>query len=483
METERRFDHLQEHSIGFAQVLFQSITHMAPAAAVAFSLLVGFSFAGPVLPLSVIFALVVALLIANSVGQLAKQMPSAGGLYTYTSRALGPKVGFLVGWAFILAEPLVAPLLYLVFAATAADVFQNRLGINIPWWVWVIVAALLVFYLTYWGIRLSTNAGIVLGIFEIAAFLALGLYMIFAAGGENTLQVFNPANSLEGTWSGVFKGMVFSILAFIGFEAAAPLGEEARNPRRTIPRVVLSSALVIGLFYLVCAYASVMGWGFGRMSSYAENPDPWTTMAENYWGVGWVIIFLAIVNSAIANANAGVNAATRVIYAMGRIDVLPSVFGRTHPEHRTPYIAIIAQSILALVVALVLGAAFEPVGGFSIIATAVTIVVILVYMMVSLACMVFYLRERRDQFNVLLHGVFPVLAILILLAPLYYQFAPLPDYPVRLGNYFAIAWILLGFLALGLAASQRPQAIAQAEEVFVEDETVAPEAGSSTRST
>src|SRR5215218_1610606 len=79
METERRFDHLQEHSIGFAQVLFQSITHMAPAAAVAFSLLVGFSFAGPVLPISVILALVVALLIANSVGQLAKQMPSAGG--------------------------------------------------------------------------------------------------------------------------------------------------------------------------------------------------------------------------------------------------------------------------------------------------------------------------------------------------------------------------------------------------------------------
>jgi amino acid transporter len=475
MESGQRFDHLREHSIGFAQVLFQSITHMAPAAAVAFSLLVGFSFAGPVLPLSVLLALGVALLIANSVGQLAKQMPSAGGLYTYTSRSLGPKVGFLVGWAFLLAEPLVAPLLYLVFAATTADVFQNRLGINIPWWVWVLVAAALVFYLTYWGIRLSTNAGIVLGIFEIVAFLALGLYMIFAAGDDNTLGVFNPANSLEGTWSGVFKGMVFSILAFIGFEAAAPLGEEARNPRRTIPRVVVASALVIGLFYLISAYASVMGWGFDKMSSYAENPDTWTTMATTYWGVGWVIIFLAIANSAIANANAGVNAATRVMYAMGRIHVLPSAFGRTHPEHRTPHVAIIAQSILALVVALVLGAAFDPVGGFSIIATAVTIVVILVYITISVSTIVFYLRERRDEFNVLLHGVFPVLAILILLAPLYYQFAPLPPYPVRLGNYFAIAWIVLGFVALGLAAAQRPQAIAQAEEVFVEDETVAPE--------
>jgi hypothetical protein len=104
-------------------------------------------------------------------------------------------------------------------------------------------------------------------------------------------------------------------------------------------------------------------------------------------------------------------------------------------------------------------------------------------MMVSLACIVFYLRERRDEFNVLLHIVFPVLAILILFAPLYYQFAPLPDYPVRLGNYFAILWIVLGFVALGLAASQRPQAIAQAEEIFVEDETVAPGAGPATRST
>ncbi len=200
-------------------------------------------------------------------------------------------------------------------------------------------------------------------------------------------------------------------------------------------------------------------------------------MATTYWGVGWVIIFLAIANS--ANANAGVNAATRVMYAMGRINVLPGAFGRTHPEHRTPHVAIIAQSILALVVALALGAAFDPVGGFSIIATAVTIVVILVYMTVCVSTTVFYLRERRDQFNVLLHGVFPVLAIVILLAPLYYQFAPLPAYPVRLGNYFAVIWIVLGFVALGLAAAQRPQAIAQAEEVFVEDEA-APETDSTT---
>src|SRR5215204_2524264 len=433
------FEHLREHSIGLPQVLFQSITHMAPGAAIAFSILVSVQFAGPALPLAVLAALVACLLVAIAIGQLAKEIPSAGGLYAYVTRALGPEAGFMVGWAFLLFQPLVAPLLFLIFAWVVDDVWtadDNGLGMSTSlWWLWVLIAAAIVFFLTYRDVRLSTNAGIVLGIFEIAVFVGLAAWMILSNLGDFTLQTFNPSNNEVGTLEGTFKGMVFAILAFIGFESAAPLGEEAKHPRWTIPRAVAGAAVIVGLFYVFCSYAWVIGTGFNQFTEVTTAAaNPWRDLGDVYWGVGWVLVFLAIVNSAIANANAGVNAATRVIYAMGRIDVLPRVFGRTHPEHRTPYVATIAQSILALVVALVLGAAFDPVGGFSIIATAVTIVVILVYMMVSLACMVFYLRERRDQFNVLLHGVFPVLAILILLAPLYYQFAPLPDYPVRLGT-------------------------------------------------
>ena len=85
----RTFEHLREHSIGLPAVLFQSITHMAPAAAVAFSILVSIGFAGQALPLAVLLAMIACLLVANSIGQLAKHMPSAGGLYTYNSRALG----------------------------------------------------------------------------------------------------------------------------------------------------------------------------------------------------------------------------------------------------------------------------------------------------------------------------------------------------------------------------------------------------------
>src|ERR671923_2458070 len=115
-------DQLRQEAIGLPQVLFQSITHMAPGAAIAFSVLFSFQFPGPSLPLSVLFAMVACVLVASSIGQLAKHVPSAGGLYSYVARALGPRAGFMVGWAFLLFQPLVAPLLFLIFAWATTNV-------------------------------------------------------------------------------------------------------------------------------------------------------------------------------------------------------------------------------------------------------------------------------------------------------------------------------------------------------------------------
>jgi len=205
----RRFDHLREHSVGLPEVLFQSITHMAPGAAVAFSILVAVQFAGPALPLAVLFALIACTLVANSIGQLAKQMPSAGGLYTYMSRALGKRAGFLTGWAFLLFEPMIAPLLFLIFAWATEDVVKNDLDANIGWWPWVLVAAAIVFVLTYRDVRLSTRAGVLLGIFEIAVFAALAIWMILSNAEHLGLAAFDPTNAEAGTFNGIFKGKIW----------------------------------------------------------------------------------------------------------------------------------------------------------------------------------------------------------------------------------------------------------------------------------
>src|SRR5437667_12654305 len=131
MEAGSAPGELRRDAIGLPQVLLQSITHMAPGAAIAFSIFVSIQFAGPALPLSVLLALIGCVCVAASIGQLAKQMPSAGGLYTYVARSLGPQAGFMVGWAYLLFQPLVAPLLFLIFAWTTKDVVSaNHHGLH-----------------------------------------------------------------------------------------------------------------------------------------------------------------------------------------------------------------------------------------------------------------------------------------------------------------------------------------------------------------
>ena len=124
---------LQRDAIGLAPVLFQSITHMAPAAAVAFSIIFAVTYAGGATPLAVLLALVACLFVAISIGQLARHLPSAGGLYTYSARGIHPTVGFFVAWGFMLAEPLVAPLLYLIFG-NVISVYLNS-HFNTPTWL------------------------------------------------------------------------------------------------------------------------------------------------------------------------------------------------------------------------------------------------------------------------------------------------------------------------------------------------------------
>jgi amino acid transporter len=467
----RRFDHLREHSIGLPSVLFQSITHMAPAAAVAYSLLLSVFNAGPVLPLSVLLALIACLLAASSIGLLAREMPSAGGLYTYSARTLGPEAGFFVAFLFLLFEPLVAPFLFLEGGWAIRDVFQTEVGWHYTgqWWIWVVALGAIVFLLTYRDIRISATAGVLLGCFEIAVFGALAVWMLISNAGDLGLAPFNPHHAAGGAFTGTFKGMVFAILAFIGFEASAPLGEEARRPRWTIPRAVVGSCFAIGIFYLLASYAWVYGAGFGNFVHQASSSaDPWRALAKIFWGGGWVLVFVAIVNSIIANSNAGFNAATRVFYAMARNGAAPHPLARTHPRFRTPHVAIIVNTIIAVGLSFILGWKWGPLNGFYMLATAATIVVILVYMLVMLGCGVFFFREGR--FNPLLHAVFPVAGIVLFAFPLFYQFHPVPPAPLNYAVWWAVGWVGLGLVVTLIMRRARPEALRNAQRIYVEDE-------------
>jgi len=460
---------LSHNAVGLREVVFQSITGMAPAGAVAFALTYVASAAGAALPLSLLLAMIPSLMVASTVAQFAKKIPSAGGYYTYTSRGLNPYAGFITAWFFLFYEPLMPSTVFAVVGFLVQTTFPTVFGIHIPWYVWSIVGILLLHLITYRSIQASSKVASILGLIEIGVFLALALTILFNTPHFPGMTPFTPSASLNHSWSGVLLGMVFGVFTFAGFETAAPLGEEASNPRKTVGKAVLIAALVIGIFYMISAYAAVTGWGLNKMSGYAASSNPWNILAKHYWGWGWILIFLALMNSQMGNGIASQTACTRVLYAMGRIGVLPKKLATIHKKHRIPSVALNIQTLLTLILTLGTGFLFGPFVASQVIAEILTIAIIMVYILGNIALFRFYRKEYPNEFSVWLHGVFPIVSSLFLIIALIGSIFPVPAYPLNLPPYIVLVWILIGFWVLSYLRRKRPEKIDAAKLIVMDD--------------
>jgi amino acid transporter len=485
---------LARNAIGLTELLFQAITHMAPAVATALSIGAATAFAGGITPLAVLFAMIAVLFTAYSMSQLAKHLPSAGGMYTYVGRGLGSFAGWMMAWAFALAEPLIMPILLGGFGFYGAIFLSSYLGIDfeLAWIVLAVLCGLVVWLLNYRGIALSARTGVVLGVIEIAIFLLISALLIVNAE-QNTLNVFVPG---EAGVLPAFQGMIFCLLAFIGFEAVAPLGEEAREPRHTIPRAVIWSAILVGLFYVFNMYAATVYFGPDNMADFlaANDGDPWGGMATEVLGtLGGLLVIFAILNSCVANANASATAATRSLFAMGRSSLISRWFAAVHPDYRSPVNAVHFQAVLGIVVAIGLGLVltndpFEGAAGLNVYVWLGTLVGLLfagMYIAVNLACIGYYWRERRDEFNVLKHVVVPVLGVIAMIPAVLAVIGgvTIPILDVELAPYenslrwtapVVGVWIVLGIAAYFVLRARNPEALERVDDVYG-GETSAPE--------
>jgi len=408
-------DGLRRDAIGLREVLFQSITAMAPGAAIAASIPTGAAFAGGALPLAVVFALVASLLCAWCVGVLAREMPAAGSMATYATRGLHPSIGFLMAWGYALVGLLLPPLVLLQLGFTTASTLHGEVH-GYPgdlWWPWSLLGAVIVLVVGSFGIRTSARFGTVLGAFEIVVFLVLAVMFIVHAGRHNTASVFGTHYTPSGHSgiAGVIAGSVYTVLAFGGFESAAPLAEEARDPRRTIPRAVVGATLAIGLLYILTTYAAAVAFGPGRFAGFtSQGHDSWVGMARSLYGAFWVLVFLAIVNSTVADANAGVNMSSRTAYAMGRIRAFPGVLALVHPRFRSPVVGVGLAFAVTVAVTLGLGFGYDPVTAFAIVGTALVIVLAAIYIIVNVTVIGYFGRGGRG-FHPIGHLVVPILGI------------------------------------------------------------------------
>jgi amino acid transporter len=466
---------LRKNAVGLTGLTFQGVTHMAPAVGIALSAPFVASFAGAAFPLAWTLAGVLAVVIALSMAQLAKQIPSAGGMYTFVARGIGAKTGFLAGWLYFLYDPLVPTFCTVLVGQYVQSTLQTLYGLYFPWWAFTLLVFAGLFVVTYLGIRASIRAAIFLSLAEITITLALSLTLFARVGlsGHALQYGFTFAGIPGDKLHGLLFAMIYSFLSYTGFEATIPLTEEARNPRQVLTRAMMIGVIGIVIYYVIFSFGSVLGFGVDATYSgqFASAANPYFNIGQAAWGgIGPLIVLLAIINSGWGCSLGGQTALIRVLYAMGRAGVLPKALGRVHPRHRSPHIATMVQTVYSVILGMGFGFWLGPVNTAGVMGGTISISLLFVYGLVLLAVPIYFRRERPGQGNWWLVGVLPIAGVLLLLPVLYASVYPLPAFPLNLPAFFVIGWFIVGVVLVIYLASNRPEALNAGRVAFEEEE-------------
>ncbi len=441
------------------QLIYQGVVGAGPAVTVALNFAAGVGLAALGFPLSMVIGTVTVLLVAMTVAQFAKHIPSAGGFFTYVSHGLGSEVGFLTGWAAVLYGLLFPAVPTMIMANLMPGYVDRLIGVNIEWWVWELLFLAIVWWFSFAGVKRSIKFLIVAGTIEVAILILIGVGTMIDHGGDISLKPFTVGDT---GWNGVWLGLIFAFLSFAGFEGVANLAEEAEQPRRSVGRAVIASVLILGVLYTFLAWAGLTGFA-NDATVFATTENPFDTLASDLWNPLWAILALAILNSALAGGMAGMLFGSRYLFALGRLGLAPAKLAELHPVRKTPANAVHLQLVISVILAMGLGAIFgNPVEAFALLGTTLTVAVLLLYFAAQVALPVYYLRYHRGEFNVILHVVFPLIASVIIFFAFRSLVHPLPPTPIRYAFPAAGAWMLIG---LGLTAwlrSKRPDALAAA---------------------
>jgi amino acid transporter len=454
--------------VGSARVIAFGASNVAPAGAAVGGLVIAVSYAGFASPLVVLIAFVASVCCASSIAEFARRLPSAGSLYTYNSCGLGRTGGFLTGWMMVFAYALYMPAGISLTSAYASQLAAATLRVTIGGWVLFLVILGTVVLVAYLGIRTSSSVDLLLVAGEVAVISALAITILVKIGPAHySVAVLSPASSPNGQLTDITDAMIYAIAAFAGFETAAALGEEARNTRRSIPASTIGVVIVAGTFYLLVVCAETFGVGRRGIPGFARQPSPLGYLTSRFWSPSalWTID-LVVMLTGLGFAIAVVNAAIRVLFAMGREQALPASLARLS-RRQTPAVAIGCVAVLALVLGLPLTYADGGVRAFGYLAGAGGLSIVLIYLAVNIAAIRAFRTEFRDQFRIWRHLLVPATAAVLFLFPLWGILHPHARTGADLLPFAAFGWLGLGAIAAGFLHARRPAAFETLGRVFM----------------
>jgi amino acid transporter len=442
---------LQARVLSFPEVLAQSVANMAPSAAMALLPFLVFLSAGNGAWLSFGISLLILLVVAYCASVFATRINSAGSFYVWVTRALGPGAGSAAGWGLVLGY-LFTGVACVIGFEIYGDNFLTGFGISSPSnhvvrAILYVAGGLLPAVMAVSDIKISQRLAFILESVSVTIILILCIAVYAHNGGV----IDHAQLSLKGSGAGgIVVGMVLAIFAFVGFESAGAMGQEAREPAKSVPRAILWSCGIVGVFYLIVVYAQV--YGFGSKFGNATAPLP---QLAGVVGLGWLghVIAIGITCSMFACALACLTAGSRMLLSLGHDGLLPRVFTRTTKHTKAPGVAIWAVAIPMTVIPV----AYIAAGSVDTVLTGVegtlaTYGFMLAYGLVALAAPIYLLKLNEGK---ALAWILGILGAVTMLFVFYVNWIPtaIPNdiFPSLVGSFKWLPYVFLVWTAIGLA--------------------------------
>jgi amino acid transporter len=409
---------------------------------------------GPVMPFLFILITIAVLPTAISFAVLNNRRPSAGSGYTWLWESTYPVVGLWLGWVMITTYVVVSAL-YPVAFGTFFNALLAYFNVSATTWTGIaggFASILIIGYLNHNNIKLSSTVIGVLMVLEATFVAAVALVIVIQGGhlGHFSAAPFNPGAATAG-FSGLSLAAIFAFLSIAGVDSVAPVAEEAHTPRRLIPLATILITLIAGAYWTLTSYGFAIAVPVHTVAGYvtAGQITPVLPITKSYIG-GWaVLVPITGFTAALASFGASLYAAGRITYAVSREGFLSSYFAGLHPRFRTPWRAEAATLVVSLVF-LVLISLWQggPASAYAYLGEIFVFFVLLLYIFVNLANLVYHARFHRQEFNWFLHGFIPVAGILIDGYVLYKGFFVSEiSLPFKSGSsivWFSLAWALIG---------------------------------------
>ena len=448
---------LRQECLPFRDILAQSIANIAPTLTATLNAPLVFASAGRGTWLTFVFATVGLVLVSLNINQFASRSASPGSLYAYIARGLGSTAGVLTGWALVLAY-LFTAMANLCGFANYGNVLLALVGLQPATIFLCAICGGIAWYIAYRDIRLSTVIMLAIEAASVGLILILGLLVLGKLNFEiDTLQLTLQGTSPEG----IRLGLVLAVFSYVGFESATALGDEAKNPLRSIPRAVIISTVVSGLFFILISYIQVLAFeGYKTPLNQTEAP---VNVLANIAGVGFLGIFISIGStiSSFACSLASINAGARILYSMARHGLFHASIGQAHGRNETPHIAVTMCALLVfLVAASVSMFGVKPFDAYGYLGTIATYGFLLAYVLISIAAPVYLRRQGNLRFH---HIVVAVLAVLFTMVPVVGSVYPVPAAPFNVFPYLFLMYLAVGGVWFLMLRLHSPEIIEQME--------------------